>query len=163
MLLALAHFCLDSLSQDLARKEIHTPQAEPESGLFGLRSSDHGVQPGDGQLPDPTVRFLEPLYPLLSCETLSLVGFGIAWLTKGKGFPKPKLHSAARLDAFLDKRDQSGKASGSNQLPNLRIAEKNNRKLPILTIIIVNVTIIFVWLFRKRLVLVVHQCGRLMN
>jgi UDP-N-acetylmuramyl pentapeptide phosphotransferase/UDP-N-acetylglucosamine-1-phosphate transferase len=35
-------------------------------------------------------RFLEPFYPLLCCETLVLVAFGIAWLTKGKGFLKHK-------------------------------------------------------------------------
>ena len=32
-------------------------------------------------------RLLRPINPLLTCESLALIAFGIAWLTKGNGIP----------------------------------------------------------------------------
>lgn len=38
-------------------------------------------------------QLLAPVDPLLSCESLALVAFGVAWLTKGNGILKDKPHN----------------------------------------------------------------------
>lgn len=37
-----------------------------------------------------------PLHPLLVCETLALVAFGVAWLTKGEGILRDRPHERVR-------------------------------------------------------------------
>jgi hypothetical protein len=38
-------------------------------------------------------RLLRPVNPLLTCESLALIAFGIAWLTKGNGFLRDRPHN----------------------------------------------------------------------
>jgi len=38
-------------------------------------------------------RILQPLDPLLTSESLALMAFGVAWLTKGKGFLRDRPHN----------------------------------------------------------------------
>ena len=38
-------------------------------------------------------RFLSPINPLLTCESLALIAFGVAWLTKGNGFLRDRPHN----------------------------------------------------------------------
>lgn len=38
-------------------------------------------------------RFLEPVNPLLTCESLALIAFGVAWLTKGAGILRDRPHN----------------------------------------------------------------------
>lgn len=42
-------------------------------------------------------RWLAPFDPLLSCESLALMAFGVAWLTKGKAFLRDKPHNHAHV------------------------------------------------------------------
>ena len=46
----------------------------------------------------PIAHWLRPLHPLLCCESLALIAFGIAWLTKGEGIlrdhPRDRSHSS---------------------------------------------------------------------
>lgn len=42
---------------------------------------------------DPVARLLDPARPLLCSESLALVAFGVAWLTKGEVFLKDKRHN----------------------------------------------------------------------
>lgn len=42
---------------------------------------------------ESAARLLAPIDPLLSCESLALIAFGVAWLTKGKGFLRDKPHN----------------------------------------------------------------------
>jgi hypothetical protein len=38
-------------------------------------------------------RWLRPINPLLTCESLALIAFGVAWLTKGNGFLRDRPHN----------------------------------------------------------------------
>jgi hypothetical protein len=38
-------------------------------------------------------RLLRPINPLLTCESLALIAFGVAWLTKGNGFLRDRPHN----------------------------------------------------------------------
>jgi len=38
-------------------------------------------------------RLLRPINPLLTCESLALIAFGIAWLTKGNGILRDRPHN----------------------------------------------------------------------
>jgi hypothetical protein len=38
-------------------------------------------------------RLLRPINPLLTCESLALIAFGIAWLTKGNGLLRDRPHN----------------------------------------------------------------------
>jgi uncharacterized protein YacL len=42
---------------------------------------------------ESAARWLGPINPLLSCESLALIAFGIAWLTKGKGILRDRPHN----------------------------------------------------------------------
>ena len=38
-------------------------------------------------------RLLRPINPLLTCESLALIAFGVAWLTKGNGLFRDRPHN----------------------------------------------------------------------
>jgi uncharacterized membrane protein len=38
-------------------------------------------------------RMLRPINPLLTCESLALIAFGVAWLTKGNGILRDRPHN----------------------------------------------------------------------
>ena len=38
-------------------------------------------------------RLLRPINPLLTCESLALIAFGVAWLTKGNGILRDRPHN----------------------------------------------------------------------
>lgn len=42
---------------------------------------------------DRAERLLRPINPLLTCESLALIAFGIAWLTKGNGILRDRPHN----------------------------------------------------------------------
>ena len=42
---------------------------------------------------DRAERWLRPINPLLTCESLALIAFGIAWLTKGNGILRDRPHN----------------------------------------------------------------------
>jgi hypothetical protein len=41
---------------------------------------------------EPVARVLQPIHPILCFESLALMAFGVAWLTKGEGFLKDRPH-----------------------------------------------------------------------
>jgi len=99
MFLALAYFCLflfcrSSPEKRLTRRKLHRNNLYKVCGLVIVVCMIVMVS-----LNFPSVaRWLDPIDPLLCCESLALMAFGVAWLTKGEGLlrdrPQERNHFA---------------------------------------------------------------------
>jgi len=91
MFLVLAYFCLflfckSSPEKKLTRRKLHRNRIYRVCGLVIVVCMIVMVS-----LPFKSVaRLLEPFEPLLCSESLALMAFGVAWLTKGQGFMRDK-------------------------------------------------------------------------
>jgi hypothetical protein len=98
MFLALAYFCLflfrrTSPEKRLTRRKRHRNNLYAICG-FTIVISMMGMVSLTLQ---PVTRVLQPIHPILCFESLALMAFGVAWLTKGEGFLKdrPHIHTEA--------------------------------------------------------------------
>ena len=98
MLLALAYFCLflfrrSSPERKLTRRKRHRNMVYRICGLVIVACILVMVS----LILKDVARLLRPINPLLCCESLALVAFGVAWLTKGKGilqdYPQDRIRS----------------------------------------------------------------------
>lgn len=94
MFLVLAYFCLflfrkSSPAKRLTRRKQHRNSIYMVCGLAILACNC--VMVNFALKPAP--RVLRPIDPLLCCESLALVAFGVAWLTKGEGILRDKPHN----------------------------------------------------------------------
>ncbi len=91
MLLTLAYFCIflfrkSSLEKKLTRRKVHRNNIYGACGLVIVVCILVMVS----LTLTPVAQLLQPFDPLLCCESLALVAFGVAWLTKGEGLLKDK-------------------------------------------------------------------------
>jgi len=89
MLLPLAFFCLflfrkSSPEKKFTRRKLHRNRIYGVCGMIIVLCILVMVS----LTLKPMARLLRPIDPLLCCESLALVAFGVAWLTKGEGILK---------------------------------------------------------------------------
>lgn len=94
MFLALAYFCLvlfrrSSPGAGRTRRKRHRNALYAVCGVVILFCNAVMV----GVNIKGAARLLAPVDPLLSCESLALMAFGAAWLTKGKGILRDRPHN----------------------------------------------------------------------
>ncbi|MGA7340940.1 MAG: hypothetical protein WBE72_04660 [Terracidiphilus sp.] len=98
MFLALAYFCL-FLFRKSSTERIRTRRKRHRNAVYGV--SGVVIVVCNIVLVSVTFKFgarlLQPIDPLFCSESLALVAFGVAWLTKGEGILKDKPHEHVNL------------------------------------------------------------------
>jgi hypothetical protein len=97
MFLTLAYFCLflfrrSSPDKPRTRRKQHRNGVYTACGFVIIACSAIMVSINF----DGAARWLRPIDPLFCSESLALIAFGVAWLTKGQGFLKDRPHNHAQ-------------------------------------------------------------------
>jgi hypothetical protein len=94
MFLVLAYFCL-FLFRKTAPDRRRTRRKQHRDAVYAVCGSV--ILVCDAAMVSLTLdraeRLLRPINPLLTCESLALIAFGVAWLTKGNGILRDRPHN----------------------------------------------------------------------